>query len=600
VPADRKTLDSTLATATERLLSRRDAAGCWRGGLSPSALSTATAVLALSQARSKQHEDLIRRGLHWLLANCNADGGWGDTIRSCSNISTTLLAACALQSAGRSRVDPAAAIGRADEWLARAAGGARPAAVAAAVAARYGKDQTFAAPILAACAISGRLGPAPKAWRHVKPLPFELAALPRRLLGRLGLPVVSYALPALIAVGQVRFFHRPPANPIIRMIRRAARRRTLRLLRELQPPGGGFLEAPPLTSFVAMSLMAAGHRDSAIVRDCLGFLAGAMRTDGSCPIDTDLATWVTTLSVRSLGPDGPLSPADREAILDWLLAQQHLAPHPYTHAAPGGWAWTDLPGAVPDADDTASALLALRRLDPAGRRSGRAAEAAVRWLAGLQNADGGIPTFCRGWARLPFDRSAPDLTAHALLAWAEWMEDLSEPLKSESQRTMQKALAYLRRAQRSDGSYLPLWFGSESAAGQANPTYGTARVAGALAELSRRGFDGCRKMLARAAGWLLAAGGGDGGWGAEATCPPSIEETALAVDALSRAAAATSDKSLLPAVARGASWLIERTDRGRTFEPSPIGLYFARLWYYEELYPIIFTVAALRRARALM
>jgi squalene-hopene/tetraprenyl-beta-curcumene cyclase len=27
--------------------------------------------------------------------------------------------------------------------------------------------------------------------------------------------------------------------------------------------------------------------------------------------------------------------------------------------------------------------------------------------------------------------------------------------------------------------------------------------------------------------------------------------------------------------------------------PSPIGLYFAKLWYYEKLYPLIFTVASL-------
>ncbi len=31
-------------------------------------------------------------------------------------------------------------------------------------------------------------------------------------------------------------------------------------------------------------------------------------------------------------------------------------------AAPGGWSWTDQPGAVPDADDTAGALLALHQL----------------------------------------------------------------------------------------------------------------------------------------------------------------------------------------------------------------------------------------------
>jgi len=33
-------------------------------------------------------------------------------------------------------------------------------------------------------------------------------------------------------------------------------------------------------------------------------------------------------------------------------------------------------------------------------------------------------------------------------------------------------------------------------------------------------------------------------------------------------------------------------------ERSPIGFYFAKLWYYEKLYPIIFTVGALNRASA--
>jgi squalene-hopene/tetraprenyl-beta-curcumene cyclase len=35
---------------------------------------------------------------------------------------------------------------------------------------------------------------------------------------------------------------------------------------------------------------------------------------------------------------------------------------------------------------------------------------------------------------------------------------------------------------------------------------------------------------------------------------------------------------------------------GRYREPAPIGFYFAKLWYFERLYPLIFTVAALRQA----
>ncbi|MFM9961998.1 MAG: hypothetical protein ACKV2Q_12320 [Planctomycetaceae bacterium] len=49
-------------------------------------------------------------------------------------------------------------------------------------------------------------------------------------------------------------------------------------------------------------------------------------------------------------------------------------------------------------------------------------------------------------------------------------------------------------------------------------------------------------------------------------------------------------------VERGLSWLIVRVEDGRFREPSPIGFYFAKLWYFEALYPLIFTVAALRKA----
>src|SRR5690606_25599498 len=40
----------------------------------------------------------------------------------------------------------------------------------------------------------------------------------------------------------------------------------------------------------------------------------------------------------------------------------------------------------------------------------------VTWLLDLQNRDGGWPTFCRGWGKLPFDRSSPDITAHCMRA----------------------------------------------------------------------------------------------------------------------------------------------------------------------------------------
>ena len=116
--------------------------------------------------------------------------------------------------------------------------------------------------------------------------------------------------------------------------------------------------------------------------------------------------------------------------------------HPYTNAAPGGWAWTDLPGGVPDADDTAGALLALHNLGDIDATVRSAALAGIRWLLDLQNRDGGMPTFCRGWSAMLFDRSSPDLTAHAVRAWSVWLEEL--PAEAPRlRRAMARAVSFL-------------------------------------------------------------------------------------------------------------------------------------------------------------
>ena len=72
-------------------------------------------------------------------------------------------------------------------------------------------------------------------------------------------------------------------------------------LTTLQPGNGGFLEATPLTSFVTMSLASMGEAQHPVAQRGVGFLRASVRPDGSWPIDTNLATWGTTLAVRALG-----------------------------------------------------------------------------------------------------------------------------------------------------------------------------------------------------------------------------------------------------------------------------------------------------------
>ena len=155
--------------------------------------------------------------------------------------------------------------------------------------------------------------------------------------------------------------------------------------------------------------------------------------------------------------------------------------------------------------------------------------------------------------------------------------------------------------------------------------------------------------------FLLSVQNADGGWGGAKDCPSSVEETALAVEVLldltsppeevagdafgsggwggsretvqehaaeqseqpsgvlpspspptRRSAAHNGDLPLKgggqdkgrgqEAVTRGVAWLVDAVESGRFREASPIGFYFAKLWYFEKLYPLIFTVAALGRA----
>jgi squalene-hopene/tetraprenyl-beta-curcumene cyclase len=257
-----------------------------------------------------------------------------------------------------------------------------------------------------------------------------------------------------------------------------------------------------------------------------------------------------------------------------------------------------LPGGVPDADDTAGALLALRKLGPADAEVLSAAEAGVRWLLDLQNRDGGMPTFCRGWGALPFDRSGADLTAHAVAAWSAWRPELDAKLHPRIDRAIRRSIDYLAANQCSDGAWAPLWFGNQRAVDDENLTYGTSRVLAALATLDDATHPRLSSMKRSASEWLLASQVADGSWGGDRDGGGSIEETALAVVALSAIAHSNSpsDPRHSTAIRRAAAWLIAQTDHGRRFDAAPIGLYFAKLWYFEELYPLIWSVAALRGA----
>lgn len=593
LPPDPLRATTALVTLRQRLMVEYDGRGFWTGRLSSSALASAIAIKALAEVDRDAHAGVIRRGLDWMASNANADGGWGDSPESPSNLTATLLCWSAFSLADSTDAAHSIAIANAERWLTGLLGDTRPESIRAGILKRYGNDRTFAAPILTLCTLCGRMGSPMEAWRLTPQLPCELALFPPWLYRWLNLTVVSYALPALIAIGLVRHRRAVDGGPVLRFLRNAATPRLLEIARRMQPSNGGYEEATPLTAFVTMSLAAAGFRDDLIVRRGVQFLLASVREDGSWPIDTNLATWVTTLSVNVLTEteraELTLDGTQRRAILQWLLRQQHREAHPLTNGAPGGWAWTDLPGGMPDADDTPSVLISLRRLGAVDADLVSAAAEGIDWLMALQNRDGGIPTFSRGWGKLPFDRSCPDISAHALLAFTEWLPDVTPARRRRMQRCMRGIVRYLRGSQYPNGSWTLLWFGSQHTADEGNPVVGTARCCMALRAAAEHGFDGAVALHERGLRWLAQSQNADGGWGAAAGVPSSFEETGLAVSALA-------DGRNREAVERGAAWIAAKLPEAGLPAGAPIGLYFAKLWYSERLYPVIFALQGLIRA----
>src|SRR5688572_22890952 len=118
---DPSRLRAAYLTARDALLAERVPAGHWVGELSTSSLSTATAVMALHLVNPFEHRERIDAGMKWLAEHQNDDGGWGDTVKSFSNISTTMLCRAALRLTGAEKDHPET-LQRVEDYLTAKAG----------------------------------------------------------------------------------------------------------------------------------------------------------------------------------------------------------------------------------------------------------------------------------------------------------------------------------------------------------------------------------------------------------------------------------------------------------------------------------------------
>jgi Squalene cyclase len=564
-------VDKMISIIRERLLEKQDAAGgMWTGKLSSSAISTSVSVFALYKVDEKKYAEQIRKGTEWLLSTMQNNGSWGDTVESPSNMTATLLTYASLTAVGF-------APQLTKDYLTEKFGGATDAHIINGVLAYYGTDLTFSAPILVMCALAGIIS----SWHKIPQLPFEVSVLPQNMFRFFRLPVVSYAIPALIAVGILRY--KKGKKNIFSPIRELFINKSLRVLIRLQPANGGFLEAAPLTAFVAMCMCGAGYREHVATEKGTKFLIDTVREDGAWPIDTNLSSWVTALSVRALGDD--LN--DKEILADTIKRNAFAFKHPFTGAKEGGWGWTNLPGAAPDADDTAGALVALHTLLNGNYclEIGKG----IEWLLDLQNTNGGMPTFCKGWGKLPFDRSSPDISAHSLLAFHLWLNALPADLQKKCCKSMDRMLKWMNKIQAPNGSWIPLWFGDQDAKDERSPVYGTAMTVEYLSGLNK---PLAQTMAIKGFAYLLSVQNEDGGWGGAKGVPSKVTLTARALSAMASFPNAEAEP-----IKRAVDYLWRMYEGGELFRAEPIGLYFSRLWYSEELYNLTFVLNALKKYR---
>jgi squalene-hopene/tetraprenyl-beta-curcumene cyclase len=443
--------------------------------------------------------------------------------------------------------------------------------------------------------------------------------------GRVGWSSVFGGLDRVLHVYERRGLRLAPA----RAVRTASLRRCAEWIIARQERDGcwGGIQPPWVYSLIALHLLGYGLDHPVISRGLAGldrFTIWEESPDG--PVRRLEAcqspVWDTVLAIIALGDAGlpPDHPRLRSAA-GWVLDEEIHGPGDWQVrrpglAAAGNWAFEFDNDGYPDIDDTAEVLLALRRVawpDDAsageggraedGRAGQKAAAAArgVRWLTGMQSRDGGWGAFDADntstlVTKLPFcdfgeviDPPSADVTAHTVEALA------AEGLAGS--RAARRGVAWLLRAQESDGS----WFGRWGA----NYVYGTGAVVPALIAAGVRPG---KPPIRRAVAWLVARQNPDGGWGEDMRSyddpvgwagrgESTASQTAWALLALLAAGGEWATPEQTASIERGVAWLAQTQRPDGTWdEPQFTGTGFPGDFYINyHLYRLVFPVSALGR-----
>jgi squalene-hopene/tetraprenyl-beta-curcumene cyclase len=150
-------------------------------------------------------------------------------------------------------------------------------------------------------------------------------------------------------------------------------------------------------------------------------------------------------------------------------------------------------------------------------------------------------------------------------------------------------LNWMEKMKTSDDNngWVPLWFGDQDAEDEKAPVYGTAT---AIDYLMSSHHPKAMHLAQSQVDFILRTQNEDGGWGGNKGVKSKVTYTSRALAALAHFPDQYETEKH-----RGWDYLYLRFKAGTLYDREPIGLYFSRLWYSEELYNILFLLNAIKR-----
>jgi squalene-hopene/tetraprenyl-beta-curcumene cyclase len=530
--ADR--VDAAIEDSVRALLAAQHPDGSWPNPRPAAVSGTAGAVLALRLIDPDRSAGLISGGVDWLLRVRNPDGGWG-TLQGCpTDFVATVMAAAALRMAAPERSD--SVVREALDLL-------RDLGDVAGLADPTMRQLTGL--VLSSVGLGDAVG--------LPRVPVEVVLLPTFLRRRL----LSYLVPPFVTLALLQSRLRP-AGPVSRVVDRLARPAALRLLGQIQAEEGGvgsYGGDPWLTGLVgtALYLTRSAPELQAAARSYLRMTA---QPDGSWHMIHGMAVerievtgpaYVAAgLAAAGHGADAQLTRARR-----WLAeCQQHERFDAYDCPA-GGWAWSGRRG-WPNVLDSLAVLKALL----AGGDQAEVLRGGVEWLRSRQDGRGSWSTFVRN-TLVPLDGPCPFSTAEAV----HTLLDAGTP---PSAREIDRAIRWLLKNQKADGSYDALWHRG-----------GVPATSAALRALGRAGLAE-HPSADRARRWLLDAQLPDGSWSTgRGETDGTPEETGWALGALAGIGGARAERA-------AAEWLVANQGADGRWQPGQVCTYIRDHVYYSD------------------